>query len=145
MAYDAVGAILILGQKLFGAGECYLIDVFVEIIGIHAYTAVADGECAGFLIHCHADIECAQFALELAEARERAQFLCGVHSVADELAQKYFMVAIQELLDYRENVFGGNTDFAFLHIVEFFMFLITQQSIQKKCHIGNVTFFHKYF
>ena len=44
---------------------------------------------------------------------EGLHLLGGVHRVGDELAQEDFVVGIEELLDHREDVFGGHADFAF--------------------------------
>ncbi len=116
VAYDAVGAVLVFGQELFRSGEGYLIDVFVKIIGVHADAMVAHCQCAGFFIDAHAHIQCAQFSFEFAESGQCAELLCGIYGIAYKLTQKNLVVAVQELLDYRKDILGGYTYFAFLHI-----------------------------
>ena len=115
MTYDAIGCILVFFQKLFGSGKGNLVYVFVDIFGSHANTAVAHGECACFLVNGYADAEFAQFAFELAERLQGFQLLCGVDGIADELAQKYFVITVEKLFYYGENILGSNPDCAFTH------------------------------
>ena len=55
-----------LGDKLLGARESDLVDVFVDLFGVHADAAVAHGEGLFLLVDVHLDGEVAQLALELA-------------------------------------------------------------------------------
>ena len=52
-----------------------VVDVFVDILGGHAYAAVGDGEGAFLLVDGDGDVEVAELAFIFAERRERAQFL----------------------------------------------------------------------
>ena len=117
VADDGVGRVLVFGKEFLGAGEGNLVDVFVDVLGGHAYAAVGDGEGAFLLVDGDRDVEVAQLALIFAERRERAQLLGGVDGVAHQLAQKNLVVAVQKFLDYRKNVVGGYTNCSFLHIV----------------------------
>ena len=110
-----VGVVFVLCQKIFGTGECNLVDVFVNIFGCHAYAVVADCECAGFLIDRNRDLKLAYFAFEIAERRECAEFLSCIDSVRHEFAEEYFVVAVEKFFDNGKNVLGCYTDCTFLH------------------------------
>ena len=75
MTDDAVGIILIFAQKLFGTREGYLIDIFLDVVGIHADAAVADGQRAGLFVDVHPDIQFAKVAVEISMCLECLQFL----------------------------------------------------------------------
>ncbi len=69
MAYDAVGVVFIFGEEFFGAGEGYLIDILIDVVGIHANAMVGDGESAGLFINGDAHLKVvAQGAFEVAES-----------------------------------------------------------------------------
>ena len=67
MADDGVGGIFVFFEELFGSGECYLIDIFLNVFGGHADTVVADGKCAGGFVDGHAHVHVAEFAFVFAE------------------------------------------------------------------------------
>ena len=111
-----------LGDELLRAREGDLVDVLVDLFGVHADAAVAYGEGLFLLIHLHLDGEVAQFALELARGGEGFQLLRGVHGVADDFAQEDFLIRIEELLDDGENVFCLYSNVTGLHIVKYLNF-----------------------
>ena len=108
MADYAVGRVLILRQEFFGARESNLVDIFVDIVGGHSDTVVADGQRSGLGVDLHCHLGVAYLTLEVAERRERAELLGSVHGIADELTQKNFVVAVEEFLYDGEYIFGRN-------------------------------------
>ena len=113
VADDGVELVLVFLEELAGGGEGDLVDVAVDFLLGHADAAVDDLEGLFLLVQLDADLELAELALEIAAGGERLHLLGGVHRVGDELAQEDFVVGIEELLDHREDVFGGHADFAF--------------------------------
>ncbi len=113
MADDGVELVLVFLEELAGGGEGDLVDVAVDFFLGHTDAAVDDFQGFLFLVQLDADLELAELALEIAAGGERLHLLGGVHCVGDELAQEDFVVGIEELLDHREDVFGGHADFAF--------------------------------
>ena len=122
MADYAVGVFAVFLQKILCAGERYLIDVAVNLISIEADAVVGDCKSAGFLVYLHSNLQRAKLTFEVAETGQSAQFLTCVYAIADQLAQKDFMIGIEELLDDRKNVVGGYTDFALCHNINVFFF-----------------------
>ncbi len=61
------GLVLVLGKELLGSRECYLVYIFFDIVGCHAYTVVAYGQCSGFLVDSHFYIHIAKLAFEFTE------------------------------------------------------------------------------
>ena len=55
-----------LGDELLRAREGDLVDVLVDLFGVHTDASVADGEGLFLLVDFHLDGEVAQLALELA-------------------------------------------------------------------------------
>ena len=94
VADNARCGILVFVQKFFCAGECYLVDVLVDIFGGHTYATVTDSERAGFFVDRNANIKRPCFTLELAERGKSAQLLCGIDCVRHQLAQEYFVIAV---------------------------------------------------
>ena len=111
-----------LGDELLGTREGDLVDVLVDLFGVHADAAVADGEGLFLLVDFYLDGEVTQLALELARGGQGLQLLCGVHGVTDDFAQEDLLVRIEELLDDRENVFCLYSNVTcLLHICLFLM------------------------
>ena len=108
MADNAVGRVLILRQELFGTREGNLVDIFVDIVGGHSDTVVADGQRSGLGVDLHCYLGVANLTLEVAERSERAELLGSVHGIADKLTQKNFVVAVEEFLYDGEYIFGRN-------------------------------------
>ncbi len=117
MADNACGGVFVFIEELLGAGERYLVDIAVDILGGHAYAGVADSERAGLFVDSHTHIELTDLAFEFAERREGAQLLAGVDGVRDKLTEENLVVAIEKFFDDGENIFGRYPDSTFLHIV----------------------------
>ena len=113
VADDGAELVLVLLKEFAGRREGDLVDVTVHLFLGHTDAAVDDFQGFLFLVQLDADLELAELALEIAAGGERLHLLGGVHCVGDELAQEDFVVGIEELLDHREDVFGGHADFAF--------------------------------
>ena len=56
MANDCIVFLLVLLQKIFGTGECHLIDIALNLIGGHADTVVGNGEGIFFSIDTNRDL-----------------------------------------------------------------------------------------
>ena len=104
MPDDGLGFVLVLVDKLLGAGESNLVDVLIDLLGRHAYTMVADGECLLILINSYAYADVAKLAFEHTGGGQSLEFLRGVHSVADQLTKKNLVIGIQEFFDDGEDV-----------------------------------------
>ena len=136
VAYDIIGVVFVFGKKIFSAREGYLIDVFVDIVGSHAYAVVAHGESSGFFVDCYCDLELAHLALEIAKRCKGAQFLSGIDCIRHQLAEKYLVVAIEKFFDNGKNVLGGYTDCTFLHgyyVFYIFISIYCYNKTDKKC------------
>ena len=116
MSDDGVGVVLVFVEEIVHAGECYLVDVLVYLLLGHAYTSVADGECAFVGIETHVHGEVAQFALEVATLCKGLELLCGIHGVRHHFTEENLMVGIEKLFYYGEDVLGCNPYISFLHI-----------------------------
>ena len=121
MTDDGICRVLVFLKEFLGAGECNLVDIFFDVIGIHADSMIGNGECAGFFVDGHFHIHLAELTLEFSERGEGFKFLGSVDGVGNELAQKNLMVAVKEFFDNGENVFGCNPDFTCCHF--YLMFL----------------------
>ena len=73
--------ILIFCQKLLGTRECNLVDVAVNLLGVHTDASV--GDCEGLLvgIHRHANLQVAQLTLKLILRCKGLQLLRSIHRV----------------------------------------------------------------
>ena len=116
MAYYIIGGILIFCQKLLRTGECYLINIFIYVSLVHANATVADCQRAGSLIDAYTHIHLPELAFEVAESRESLEFLSGIDGIAHQFAQKYLMVAVQELFDNGEYIFCSYPYFAMIFL-----------------------------
>ena len=65
MANDAVGGVFVFVEELFRARERYLVDVFFNVLGCHAYAGVADSKCAGFFVNFDLHAHFAKLAFEV--------------------------------------------------------------------------------
>ena len=81
-----------MSTRFVGAGEGYLVEVAVNLLGGHADATVRDGDGSGFLVDTDGDLQVAQFALEIALAGQCLQLLGGVDGVRDNLANEYFVI-----------------------------------------------------
>ena len=121
MPDDSFGFVLVLVDKLLGAGESNLVDVLIDLLGAHAYAMIADSEGFLILINTYAYADVAEFALERTGGGESLEFLRGIHSIADQLTKENLVVGIQEFFDYGENVVRCYPNVTFAHIVDVFM------------------------
>ncbi len=82
---DDVGSIgpLVFGQEVFRTGKGDLVDVFVHLLGCHAYTAVDDTDGLVLLVDLYLDGQVAQLTVGLAETYQTLELLRGVHGVGD--------------------------------------------------------------
>jgi len=111
----SVGGVLVFLQEFLGAAEGDLVDVAVDVAGVHADASVRHCQRASLFVNFDTHVQLTQLALELAEGGEGLQFLRGVDGVGHQLAQEYLMVAVQELLDDGEDVFGCYPNFSGCH------------------------------
>ena len=116
MPNDGIGIILIFIQEIRHTRERNLIDIFLNLLGRHTNTIIAnrDGLCR--LIQRDAHRQIAQFAFIIALLGQRFQLLCGINSVAHQLTQKYLMIRIEELFYHGEDILCRNPNITFLHI-----------------------------
>ena len=64
---NGIGAILIFGKEFFSARESDLVDVFIYIFGIHAYTHITHGESACLFIDAYGNLQVAEFTFIFAD------------------------------------------------------------------------------
>ena len=123
MADDGVQLVLVFLEEFAGGGEGDLVDVTVHLVLGHSDAPVDDAEDLLLFVQLDADFHLTELALEVAAGGEGLELAGGVHRVGDEFAQEDFVVGIEELLDYREDILGSYADFAFeclgCHIVAF--------------------------
>ena len=117
MADDGFGFVFVLIDELFGAGESYLVDVAVDLIGGHAYAVVGDGERFLTLINNDAYAQVAQVAFGIADGGEGFEFLCGVYGVGNQFTEEDLVVAVEEFFDDRKDVFRGYMNITF-HMID---------------------------
>ena len=115
MADDGVGIVLVLLQEVVGAGESYLVDVLLNLLGCHADAVVAHGDGLGILVDADAHLQLAHLTLEVAFAGEGLQLLGGINGVAYDFANEDFVVAIEKLFDDGEDILGCNPDVTLFH------------------------------
>ena len=104
VADNGGGVVLVLLNELLGTGEGNLVDVAVHLFGCHADAVVGDSECLFLLVDEDAYTKVAEFAFGIAHRGEGLELLRGIDGVADEFAQEYLMVAVEELFDDGEDV-----------------------------------------
>ena len=114
MADDSL--ILVLVEELLGTRECNLVDVLVDLLGGHTDTAVGDGQRLGILVGGDVDSQITQLAVHDTRRRECLEFLCCVYSIRNQFAQEDFVIRVEKLFDYGEDVFGRYPDFTCCHI-----------------------------
>ena len=112
MAYD-VGLVFIFLKEFAGAGEGYLVDVAVHLVGCHTDTVVGDLEGLFLLVQFDRYFQLAGLAGECACRCEGFELLVGIDCIGHQLAQEYFVVAVKKLLDYRKYVLGSYSDLSF--------------------------------
>ena len=79
MSDDRIGIIFIFSQKIVGAGESDLIDIFVDFLGSQSQTMVGNGN--GFLVYLHLNGQVTEFAFKLSFGSQRLQFLGSVYRI----------------------------------------------------------------
>ena len=109
MAYDIL--VLVFLEEFACGGECYLVDIPVNLLGGHSYAVVGDCQYFIVLVEGDFDLQVPVFAGEFSRAGESLELLAGIDRIGDELAQEDFVVRIKKLLDYREYVLRSYTDF----------------------------------
>ncbi len=142
VADDGVRAVFVFIEEVLGTRKGNLVDVFFDIVGVHADAAVAHCQCACGFVEGHSHRGIAYLALEFAERRQGAQFLCGVHGIAHQFAEEDFVVAVEELLYYRKDVLGCNTYFSCCLHMLFVWFLVVITIQQSKCQRQGLSFWH---
>lgn len=90
-----------------------MVDVFVNFLGGHANTTIADGKCFSLFVNGYMYCEVAQLAFEVALHGQSFELLCSVNCVAYYFAKKNLVIAVEEFLDNREYVLCGYTDITF--------------------------------
>ena len=113
MADDGVCVVLVFFQEFLGTRECYLVDVFLDVVGGHADAMVGHGKCACLLVDSNLHTHIVERALEVAESGESFQFLGRVDGIGYQFAQKDFVIAVEKFFDNGEDVFGCYPDCAF--------------------------------
>ena len=78
---NGVGVVLVFFQEVVGTGEGNLVDVFVDFLGRHTQTTVADGDGTFVLVGFYADGQIAQFAFEFTGRSQCLQLLSGIHGI----------------------------------------------------------------
>ena len=109
------GLILVLRHKLLGTREGDLVDVLIDLLGCHTDTRVRYGQRASRLIDRNTNGQIAQLALELANRRERAQFLRCIYGIRNQLTQENLVIRIEKFFDDGENIFSCYPNFSVLH------------------------------
>ena len=104
MADEVFLYILVFVKEIVGAAECYLVDIFVDFLLRHADSMIADDKFAFFDLHLYGEV--AKLTLKLASRSKGFHFLSGVDGIGNQLAKENFMVGIEKLFDYREDVLG---------------------------------------
>ena len=112
-----VGVLLLeLLHELGGSGEGDLVDVLVDFLLAHADSGIADGQRLGLAVEDDVHLGAVGVAFDFTNPDKGLALLCSVHGVGDELPQENLVVAIQELLDDRKDVFRLYVDLALLHV-----------------------------
>lgn len=96
MADDGVCVVLVFFQEFLGTRECYLVDVFLDVVGGHADAMVGHGKCACLLVDSNLHTHIVERALEVAESGESFQFLGRVDGIGYQFAQKDFVIAVEK-------------------------------------------------
>ena len=115
MPYYRIGIVLVFVEEFFRTRESNLVDVFVYLVGCHAHAVVGNSYRTGLFIDCDIDFQIACFTLELSYRGQSFHFLASVHGIGNHLAQKYFMVGIQEFFYDGENILGSNPYVSLFH------------------------------
>ena len=119
---DGIGAILIFGKEFFSTRESDLVDVFIYIFGIHAYTHITHGESACLFVDAYGNLQVAEFTFIFADRWERFELLSGIYGIWNQFTKKNFVVTVQKLFDNGENVVGSYPNSSFWH--DFYSFII---------------------
>ena len=123
MTNDGGCIVFVFFEEVRGTRESDLVDVAVNLFCRHTNTLVADGERSCLFVDAHRHFHVCGVAFEFTFARKGAELLGSIHCVSYDFAEKNFVVAIQELLDNGEYVFGRDADMSFLcgHVVSVLM------------------------
>ena len=107
--------ILVFLEELARAGECYLVDILIDLLLCHTDTAVDNLKGTGLGVSLDVDCQIAEIALELAGRSQSLEFLGGIHRIGDQLANENVAVRIEELFDNREYILGSYSYFSLCH------------------------------
>ena len=108
VADDGSRVVLILLNELLGAGESDLVDILVDFFGCHTDTTVGNGDC--LVVELNPDGQVAHLTFELADGSQCLQLLRRIDGIGNQLTKENLVVAVQKLLDNRENVFTCNSN-----------------------------------
>ena len=92
MPYQVLLHVFVFVQKVRRTAEGYLVDVFLHLVGGHAYTAVFHRQGLLFAVHGNLYGQVAGLALQFASRSEGFQLLCCIDGVRHQLAQEYLVV-----------------------------------------------------
>ena len=116
LGFGLVGVLLLeLLHEFGGAREGDLVDVLVDLLLAHANAGIADGQGLRLAVQDDVHLCAVCIAFDFGDPDQGLALLSGIDSVGDELPQKNFVVAVQELLDDRKDVFRLYVDLALLH------------------------------
>ena len=107
-------------HELGSAGKRDLVDVFLDLVGRHANSAVTDGQGFLLFVELYFHLQVAEWSLVLTQGGQAFDLLRSIYCVGNQLPQEYFMIRIKKFFDDGEDilrVYGDGT--FFLHTYRF--------------------------
>ena len=111
VANDGVAFLFVFFEEVFGAGECNLVDIALDLIGVHADSVVGNGERVGFAVDPDADGGFGPLTA-VTTHRSHAPLANGIDTIAHQFAQEHLMAAVNGLFDDRKDVLGVDLNLA---------------------------------
>ena len=112
----SVGFFVLL-DKVDRAGKSDLIDVFVDLFGVHADAVIRKGERAEVVVERHVNAVGRTVRLGLAERNKAFVLGYRVARVGYKLAHENVFIRIKPFFDDRKNIFGFDGNAAFFDLV----------------------------
>ena len=76
-----VGVVLVFVEEVLSSRKGDLIDIFVNVVGCHAYTVIADCERSGIFVNLHIHFQIVGFSAEFAHRSQCLELLCGIYGI----------------------------------------------------------------
>ena len=94
MPYNGISCIFVFCKKFLCSGECYLVNVFINIISIHTNTMIRYSKSPCIFIDWYNHFQITKFSFIIAERWQSLDFLCSINSIWNKFSEKNLMITI---------------------------------------------------